>query len=419
MQPIDAASLEGEPALGVAARLHAGLRQPYPDLARELGHAARDPHLVLREVNEKLDEARRRLDSERRALDDAGSRRARLTETVLYEAAGSQVDAYARANRSTIEQRLRAFGIFGDPLRDYKDLVQYVSGAGKIGLTLRALYAYKGQLKLIVVAILLAALAIGLGIAIDSQATWLAELRSSPKAGAAIADWLEPHMGLLGFARQGAFALAALAIVANLVRAFAFVAPIFKGARLLDGDLDTRRRDLDSLYAHQTKRVDMLDSDVERLTAESAEAERRVGYTGPATLNEPSPFEAAGAAGQSFFATLARLMSASGRSAPQRVVLALDHLDAVPPARARQILDALHRAAGPGLVTLVAVDAARLGGEAQADLERWVQVPVQVAAGGGERVYGALVDAALGRTPTPTPADDAGRVARVARSSRR
>ena len=403
VQPVDAASLEGEPALGLAARLHAGLRQPYPDLARELGHAARDPHLVLREINEKLDEARRRLDSERRALDDAGSRRARLTETVLYEAAGSQVDAYARANRATIDQRLTGFGIGGDSLRDYKDLVQYVSGAGKLGLTLRALYAYKGQLKLIVAAILLAAVGIGLGIAIDSQSYWLADLRGGPKVGAGLADWLDAHMNLLSLARTSAFALAGLAIVANIARAAAFLAPIFKGVRLLDGDLDTRRRDLDSLYAHQTKRVDNLDADVERLTAASAEAERRVGYTGPTTLNEPSPFEAAGAAGQSFFATLARLMGETGRPAPQRIVLALDHLDAVTPARAREILDALHRAAGPGLVTLVAVDAARLGREAQADLERWVQVPVQVAAGGGERVYGALVDAALGRAPAAAP----------------
>ncbi|VVB43342.1 hypothetical protein RHAL1_00676 [Beijerinckiaceae bacterium RH AL1] len=403
VQPVDAASLEGEPALGLAASLHKGLRQPYPDLARELGHAARDPHLVLREVNEKLDDARRRLDSERRALDDAGSRRARLTETVLYEAAGSQVDAYARANRAMIEQRLAGFGIHGDPLRDYKDLVQYVSGAGKLGLTLRALYAFKGQLKLIVIAVLLAAVGIGLGIAIESQAYWLADLRGGPKAGAGLANWLEAHMSLLSLARTGAFALAGLAIVANLARAVAFVTPIFKGVRLLDGDLDTRRRDLDSLYAHQTKRVDMLDADVERLTAESAEAERRVGYTGPATLNEPSPFAAAGATGQSFFSTLARLMAEPGRQAPQRVVLALDHLDAVPPARARQILDALHRAAGPGLVTLVAVDAARLGAEAQADLERWIQVPVQVAAGGGECRYGALVDAALGRASARAP----------------
>ena len=120
-------------------------------------------------------------------------------------------------------------------------------------------------------------------------------------------------MNLLDLGRNGAFGLAVLAIVANVWRAFAFVAPIFKGVRLLDGDLDTRRRDLDSLYAHQTKRVDMLDADVERLTGESAEAERRVGYTGPATLNEPSPFEAAGAAGQSFFATLARLHGGPGQ----------------------------------------------------------------------------------------------------------
>ena len=407
VQPVDAASLEGDPALALAARLHAGLRQPYPDLARELGHAARDPHLVLREVNEKLDDARRRLDSERRALDDAGSRRARLTETVLYEEAGSQVDAYARANRASIEHRLRAFGIAGDPVRDYKDLVQYVSGAGKVGFALRALYAYKGQLKLIVVAVLLVALGIGLGIAIDGQATWLADLRGGPKAGGAAADWLEAHMSLLDLARNGAFVLAVLAILANVFRATSFVAPIFKGVRLLDGDLETRRGDLDGLYAHQTKRVDMLDADVERLTRESAEAERRVGYTGPATLNEPSPFDASGAAGQgqSFFATLSRLTADPNRHAPQRVVVALDHLDAVTPARAREILDALHRAAGPGLVTLVAVDPARLGSEAQADLERWLQVPVQVAAGGGERVYGALVDAALGRaTRAATPA---------------
>ncbi len=406
VQPVDAASLDGDPALGLAARLHAGLRQPYPDLARELGHAARDPHLVLREVNEKLDDARRRLDSERRALDDAGSRRARLTETVLYEAAGSQVDAYARANRSMIENRLIGFGVTGDAVRNYKDLVQYVSGSGKVGIALRALWAYKGQTKLIVTAIVLVAIAVGLGIAIDNQDVWLADLRGGPKAGSAVADWLDMHMNLLGLARNGAFALAALAIVADVWRAFAFLTPIFKGVRLLDGDLDVRRHDLDGLYAHQTKRVDTLDADVERLTRESAEAERRVGYTGPATLNEPSPFETASIAGQgqNFFATLARVMAEPNRQAPQRIVIALDHLDAIPPARARELLDALHRMAAAGLVTLVACDPARLGTDARADLERWVQVPVQLGASGAERDYGALVQAALGRGGVPAAA---------------
>ncbi len=401
-QTIDAAGLEGDPAAGLAARLHSGLRGPYPDLARELAMSARDPQVVLRDVNEKLDEARRRLDSERRALDDAGSRRARLTETVLYEAAGSHVDAYARANRVGIESRLVAFGITGDPIRNYKNLVQLVAGSGgKLGLTLRALWAFKGQTKLIVAAIVLAAIGFGLGIALDDQDTWLASLRSGPKAGVTIADWAEAHIGLIGTARTGAFALAALAILANLWRAFAFLQPIFKGARLLDGDLETRRRDLDGLYAHQTKRVDALDADVEQLTRESGEAERRAGGSGTSMKAAPSPFEAASGAAQAqtFFAVLARAMGdARGPVAPQRVVLALDHLDAVAPERARQLLDVAHRVAAPGLVLVAAVDTARLGrGLADGgDLERWIQVPVRLDVAAGERDYSGLVQAVLG-----------------------
>ncbi len=411
-QTIDAASLDGDPATALAARLHAGLRDAYPDLARELAVSARDPQVVLREVNEKLDEARRRLDSERRALDDAGSRRARLTETVLYEAAGSQVDAYARANRAGIENRLVAFGITGDPVRNYKDLVQLVAGSGgRIGLTLRSLWAFKGQTKLIVTAVVLVAIGVGIGIAIDDQETWLASLRSGPQAGVAVANWAEAHIGLLGPARTGAFVLAGLAILANLWRAAAFLQPIFKGARLLDGDLDTRRRDLDGLYAHQTKRVDALDADVEELTRESAEAERRAG--GSAAKNAPSPFETAAGAkqAQNFFAVLARMMAAGkGAEAPRRIVLALDHLDALAPARARQILDAAHRAAAAGLVLLAAVDTRRLTDDSAedprgaGDLERWIQVPVRLDVAAGERDYGGLVQAALGHGAPAEPA---------------
>ena len=398
-QTIDAAGLDGDVATGLAGRLHAGLRHAYPDLARELAIAARDPEIVLREVNEKLDEARRRLDSERRALDDAGSRRARLTETVLYEAAGSEVDAYARANRAGIENRLVAFGIVGDPLRNYKDLVQLVAGSGgKVGLTLRSLWAFKGQTKLIVVAFLLVAIGFGLGIALDDQDTWLASLRSGPKAGVAVANWAETHIGLLGTARGVAFILAGLAIAANLWRANAFLQPIFKGARLLGGDLDGRRRDLDSLYAHQTKRVDALDADVERLSRESAEAERRAG--GAASKAAPSPFESAGAAqAHQFFAVLARLMAdPKGPAAPHRVVLALDHLDAVSPERARQILDGAHRVATSGLVLLAAVNTTRLAKDLPDtdDLERWIQVPVRLDVATSERDYSGLVRTTLG-----------------------
>ncbi len=413
VQPIDGASLEGDPVTALAAKLHAGLRRPYPDFAREAGHAARDPHLVLREVNEKLDEVRRRLDGERRALDDAGSRRARLVETVLYEAAGSQVDAYARANRPGIENRLTAFGINGDPLRNYKDLVQLVAGPGsRLGLALRSVWAFKGQTKLIVAALVLVAVGVGLGIAIDDPERWLDSLRSGPQAGMGVATWLADHMDWLATARTIAFVGAALAIAVNLFRAFSFLQPVFKGARLLGADLDNRRRDLDGLYAYQTKRVDTLDADVERLTRESAEAERRVGGSGAAEA--PSPFQPdAAAQAQGFLALLGAMMATGGKgdggkAAPQRIVFAIDHLDAVAPERARAILDALHRSLGAGLAAIVAADPARLAeagglGGALDDLQRWVQVPVRVDSGAAERDYRPLVQAALGMA-RPGPA---------------
>lgn len=414
VQAIDAAALDGDPATALAARLHAGLRDPYPALAREIGHSARDPHAVLRETNEKLDDARRRLDAERRALDDAGSRRARIVETVLYEASGSQVDAYARANRAGIENRLHAFGIPGDAIRTYKDLVQSAANSGgKPGLALRSLWAFKGQGKLIVAAILLIAIGVGLGIAIDDQAGWLAELRTSTKAGAPVADWFSTHMGLLGTLRTGAFVLAALCVALSLWRAIAFLQPIFKGAWLLGSDLETRRRDLDGLYAHQTKRVDALDADVERLTAQAAEAERRAGAGGDAGSFEPSPFAGVQEAAQTerFFTELRR-RTAGGASvvgrvddgataAPQRIVLAIDHLDAVDPGRARDILDALHRTLGGSIVTLVAADPARLDADA-GSCERWFGIPLRLDA--ADRDQSELVRAALGRRVAAAPA---------------
>ena len=406
VQSVDAAALEDDVGSSLAACLLAGLRQPYPALAREIAHTARDPHVVLREVNEKLDDARRRLDSERRALDDAGSRRARLTETVLFEAAGSHVDAYARANRAGIENRLAAFGVAGEPVRSYKEFVQYVAGSGgKLGLAMRSLWAYKGQLKLIVAAIVLVACGVALGIALDDQSSWLGQLRAGPQAGVGLANWFAGHMTLLSTARSAAFALAALAILVNLWRAFAFVTPIFKGARLLASDLETRRRDLDGLYAHQTKRVDTLDDDVARLTSEVAEAERRAGGSDPATRHEPSPFPASPAVqAQTMFAVLASAM-ANDKAAPQRIVLAVDHLDAVAPARAQAILDSVYRIAGPGVVTLAAADPARLDpdGSRRGELMRWIEVPVHLDADAASRDNGALVARVLGKSASAPP----------------
>ena len=402
VQRLDAANLEGDPARSIAADLHAGLSPLYPELAREIGHTARDPAVVMREINEKLDETRRRLDAERRTLDESGSRRARLTETVLYESAGSQVDSYARANRAGIENRLSAFGLSGDPIRTYKDLVRVVAETGATGLAVRSLYAFKGQTRLIVLAILCILAGFGIDVAIETQDRWLGAIQGLPPAFASTAAWLSAHVDLLGLARKAANILAVVFIVANLFRAFGFMKPILRGARFLKADLESRRRDLDGLYAHQTKRVDGLEADVERLTRGSAEAERRAGQSGHhAGLSEPSPFERnPRAQAQGVFAALGRLRQQADLPFPERIVLALDHLESVPPDRARLILEALHRAAvESGAVTLVAVDPSRLM-TAPVDLERWIQVPLRLDARQADRDHGAIVAQALGLSAT-------------------
>ena len=406
VQKIDAAALDGDIGGSLAACVHAGLQHAYPELARDIAHTARDPNIVLGEVSDRLDDARRRLDSERRALDEAGSRRARLTETVLFEGAGSQVDAFARANRAGIEARLAGFGIGGDPIRSYKELVQYVAGSGgRFGLALRSLWAFKGQSKLIVAAIVLCVVAVGLGTAIDDQTSWLGSLRSGSQAGPAVATWAVAHVGWLATARTAAFALAGLAVLANLGRAFAFFAPISKGARLLVSDLDTRRRDLDGLYAHGAKRVDTLESDVDRLTRDVGAAEKRVGGPDAVARHGPSPFAAPAAVqAQGFFDSLAAAMTGGkGTKAPQRIVLAVDHLDAVAPQRACAILDALHRAAGAGLVSLVAIDPGHLDDVGRARVARWLDVPVRLDADADRIDRRSLVAHMLGRT-APAPA---------------
>ncbi|MDR3464021.1 MAG: P-loop NTPase fold protein [Beijerinckiaceae bacterium] len=410
IQAVDVGGLDGDPALALAARIHAGLRQPYPELAREIAQAVRDPHAVLVEINEKLDAARRRLDTERRTLEESGSRLARLTETVLYESAGSQIDSYARANRARIEHRLTAFGFRGDGVRNYKDLVAAASeSGGLLGLLPRALFEFKGQLRLIVWAVLLALVGFGLDVAIDTKETWLAALRNGPQFVVAAEAWMTDHIGLLAIGRKAAYVAAAFLIALNLLRAAGFLRPVFAGVRLLRADLENRRRDLGSLYAHQTKRVDILAGDVERLSRAAAEAERRAGGEGAhGGLLDPPPFEASAAAqAEGFFTSLGGLLrddrfQAKGL-APRRIVLALDQFESVAPERARQIFATLHRiAAVSGVVVLAAADPQQLAAT-RADLERWVQVPLSLDARATASDYETLVTHAVGRAPAAAP----------------
>ncbi|WOJ89132.1 hypothetical protein RZS28_15170 [Methylocapsa polymorpha] len=421
---IDAVEIDGHPATALAGALHASLAAAFPAFTVEAAHAASDPRVAAREAFERLDAARRKLDAERSALAEAESGRARLTESVLYEATGSQVDAYARANRSRIKTALAALGVTNDPIRDYKDMVRAIAdrdGGGRAGFALRAFWAYKGQTRLIATALVLVLAGIGLGQAVADQTIWLGWLRANEQLGAA-ATWFETHMDWLLTMRQIAFFGAAVAIALNVWRALRLIQIAFRGERLLQADLFARRRESDGHFGHQTRRVEALTNEVDNLTRRAAEAERRAGGLQAANpaLAEPPPFavDLVKQQAQRFIAAVGALMRKGGRSGadpkaaaietPQRIVLAIDNLDAAPASRAREILAHVRSALGPGFVALVAFDPARLGhgsGEDETSLDKWIQAPFQVGEIAARSDYSALVQDILqgGSVPKRQP----------------
>jgi KAP family P-loop domain len=409
---IDVGGFDGEPSVALAGALYDKLGVEFPEFVREVAHAVRDPQIVAREAAERLDEARGRLDAEHQKLDEIESRRARLAETVLFESAGSQVDAYARANRAKIESRLEGFGITGDPIANYKSMVRDIAESGgllgRVGGALRAFWAFKGQTRLLVTAAILALVGFGLDAAVADQAKWLASLRGASQGLASLATWIEAHIDWLTLAAKIAYAAAVLALVANFLRGVQLLRPLFRGVGLLETDVLNRRRALDALYAHQMRRVDGLEADVELAARSAAEADRRAGTPAPLKAQaEVSPFadSTLKAQAERFFAALGAFMEGVQRngavagglkSVPERLVVALDHVDALPQGKARALLEAAHRAfASPGTVTLVAVDPARIEADAAA-LEKWIQVPFRLE-GAGAADHAAFVAQVIGQ----------------------
>jgi hypothetical protein len=374
----------------IAGVLCAGLGRTAPDLVSEALCAVRDPHAAVVEAAERLDQVQRRLHLERDNLTEVEGRRARLFEALLYETPGSQIDAYVRTHRPRIASRLQAFGFSGDSVLNYKDLVASLAAVqgpgGRIGMALRSIWAFRGQTRLLVMALILAAIGAGLGWAVAHQATWLAPMQANT-TGAPVAAWFTANMGAFATLGKAAFAGAGLAVLINLWRAFRFLQPILRGITLLKTELNNRRYELDSAVAHQTRRVDGLNAEVERAARLHAEADQQAGKaTAQAgALKDASPFRGNSEKTQAltFVGTLASLL-AQKRTGPQRILFMLDNLDAVPPARACEILDAAHRLlANPAFATVVAIDPQRLadaGIGAQMHLEKWIQVPVHIDA---------------------------------------
>jgi KAP family P-loop domain len=410
---VDAAEISGNPATALAGALHASLARTYPALAAEAARAARDPRAAASEALERLDTSRRKLEGEKRALAETTTRRARLSETILYETAGSQVDAYASANRSRIKSLFIRLGIAGDPVLAFKDMAGSIAGtdgvARRAGFALRGFFAFKGQRKLLVMAILLFLAGAGLRIAIDQQAAWLSWLHATDSS-VSIANWLEAHVDLLSGLREILFLGAALALGVNVWRGLQLLRLVFRGADLLQADLAVRRRETDDLLAFQARRVEALAADVNGLSRRAAEAERRAGdlHAGSVTLAEPAPFAVDTAIEQArtFAAATGAMIVKPGQTsanksvaAPRRIVFAIDHLDAVPATRGRDILAHARSLFKQGFVVLIAADPARLAagaGETAPGLDKWIQVPFQLGELTSRANYATLVGQILG-----------------------
>lgn len=407
---VDATRLDGPPVVALADCLHASLAGTYPALVGEAIHQSRDPRLAAREAFEALDAARRKLAGERLALEHEEARRAGLAETVLFETAGTQIDAYARANRGRFKNRLAGLGVEGEPVRAFKQLVHRATdgASAKIVFVLRSFWAFKGQATLVVLAVLLLLAGLGLGYADAERAAWLDRMRDMDSTRAA-ASWLEANIDLLEDARRIMFLGAGLAIATNIFRALRLLLPVLRGCTLLKDDLALRRRQADEEFGHEVRRVESLAAEVDALTRSAAEAHRRAAEVAPASgsLAQPSPFldDPRTRHAERFIAAVGRLvlharaeLATEGRAveAPDRIVIALDELDALDVGRARDILGAAHAAFGAGFVVLVAIDPARL---TEAGLGSWIQVPFQVGEFSTRGDLAALVRAMLDPSP--------------------
>lgn len=337
----------------------------YAALADEAAHGAADPARAAVAAAERHDDVGRRLEAERGAHADLESKRARLTESLIFETPGSRVDAMIRASRSTVESRLRRFGfVDGDPAANFRALLRDLAGAGASGranLMVRSIWAYRGQLALLVLAALSFAAAYGLNRLVGASADGsFADLMQGADA---VAAFVTAHAIAFKRAASVLLAVGGLAAFLDLWRAAGFVALLFRGLRLLGLDVVARRRELDAIGQRIERRLAALTAEAEAASKRAESLARRAGVVrnvarppGPAFLKA---LETPARSSCDFFAELGRLMSQPATAetpTPSRIVLAIDNLEALPSADAVRLVDAVHALLGPGSVALVSCD---------------------------------------------------------------
>jgi len=398
---IEAADGAQEPAPYVASRVYEalvanGAEAPFASFAREALASLQDVHAVAREAADHLSYAREKLEGERRTLEDVAGRRARLAETVLATP-GSRVDSYGRANRSKIEAGLRAFGFEGDLIDAWKEFVRenaQRNGLERLAFCARALWAYRGQTRLMALALVFVLAAWGVSAAEAARPIWVEWMKTNGGAAiGALGGWLDAHASLLSTLAVAAGAIALLCLLVDVWRATRFLNPIFRATALLNMDLEARRRNLDALIDHHTRRVDLLVKEVDAQTRRADEAERRA--EGPASSVSPSddllafygandggPQARARFAGE-FLDALERIMARSRGEAP-RLLVTVDGFERLAPREAAAFAETTGRLlARAGVVVIFSMDEARIaagfGEEFRVQFARLVQIPVQIA----------------------------------------
>lgn len=318
----------------------------YGALLEEAQHTGRDPQEVAREAHATLGDTRQRLDAERQALHELNGRNARLTDTVLFESAGSRVDSYARKIRGLLEPRLRSFGFeSGDPIATFKILVRDVADTRgtfpRLGGFVRSLWAFKGQTKLIVLALLSLGLGWAAGFAAKTEASWTATMKAWPDNLQPAVNFIINRADWLNSLQAGLIALTILFVVLNFWRAIRFFMPISHGVGLLRSDVSARKRDIDGLLTHQTQRVATLAQEADTAAKRAADAQNRARSSRPAQSGSVPAFVQEAAeknAPQEFLRALNELITAretpkskTAPDAPQRLVVSFDGFDHLNP----------------------------------------------------------------------------------------
>ena len=382
-----------EAPVALASAAYAALdREPggvdYSALLDESAHAGGDPLRAANAASDRHDEIVRKLEAERTKRDELEARGARLADVLVYETPGSRVDVFVRSRRGAIESRLRRFELAGaDAALSYRDLVRDVAtmgAAGRAGMALRSVWAYRSQRRLLFWAIVAFVLGIVLNM-LQGEAT-LAAIRGLAPPLESVVGWIGAHGGWFERAASALWILGALALALNLFRAVSFSGLVLRGTQLLNHDLRDRRRELETRTGQLNQRVAALSADADVAARAAGAAARRAG--GKAQARAPGPDfldadQGPAATARTFLAALGERIG-RGSEAPDRLVFVVDNLDALPAGAAISWIDAAQGVIGTGSIGIVALDPARLVGplggpwEARRRFDKWLQVVVNL-----------------------------------------